>query len=158
MPRIPTVDNDSVFMIQHLLHRPSSRRSVRLATSSRGFTIVELLIVIVVIGILVAIVVVAYTGVTNSANEAAVKSDLTNIGKKLEEYKVRFGSGNYPANTTQLDSINFKVAQDSYVTTRNNFYYYRSEDAQHYAIGAVSTTGTGYYLVDGTIEQAPGVV
>lgn len=43
---------------------------------TRGFTIVELLIVIVVIGILAAIVIVAYQGVTNRANDSAIKATL----------------------------------------------------------------------------------
>ena len=38
--------------------------------NSKGFTIIELLIVIVIIGILVAITAVSYTGVTNGANTA----------------------------------------------------------------------------------------
>ena len=44
----------------------------KLPTRYSGFTIVELLIVIVVIAILAAISLVAYTGVQNSANDAAV--------------------------------------------------------------------------------------
>ena len=38
-----------------------------------GFTIVELLIVIVVVGVLAAISIVAYSGVSNNANDTAVK-------------------------------------------------------------------------------------
>ena len=38
-------------------------------TIKKGFTIIELLIVIVVIGILAAIVVVTYQGVQNKANK-----------------------------------------------------------------------------------------
>ena len=37
---------------------------------NKGFTIIELLIVIVIIGILVAITAVSYTGITNGANTA----------------------------------------------------------------------------------------
>ncbi len=44
-------------------------------TKSRGFTIVELLIVIVVIAILAAITIVAYTGITKNANNSAAKSN-----------------------------------------------------------------------------------
>lgn len=49
----------------------------------RGFTIVELLIVIVVIAILAAITVVAYNGVSRSAKETSLKSDLRNTATQL---------------------------------------------------------------------------
>ena len=42
---------------------------------NKGFTIIELLIVIVIIGILVAITAVSYTGVTNGANTAQNQSN-----------------------------------------------------------------------------------
>ncbi|MDK2899387.1 MAG: hypothetical protein PWQ10_574, partial [Patescibacteria group bacterium] len=45
--------------------------------SSQAFTIVELLVVIVVIGILAAITIVSYTGITGKANEAAIQSELS---------------------------------------------------------------------------------
>ncbi|OYX40575.1 hypothetical protein B7Y94_06170, partial [Candidatus Saccharibacteria bacterium 32-49-12] len=63
---------------------------------AHGFTIVELLIVIVVIGILAAISIVAYNGVSNSAHDAAVKADLSNIAKGFEIYKIKNASGMYP--------------------------------------------------------------
>lgn len=53
----------------------------------RGFTIVELLIVIVVIGILAAIVIVAFNGVQNRAKNSRVQSALTSVHKKIEAYK-----------------------------------------------------------------------
>jgi prepilin-type N-terminal cleavage/methylation domain-containing protein len=42
----------------------------------RGFTVVELLLVIVVIGVLASIVLVAYNGVTQNAKDKTVQSDL----------------------------------------------------------------------------------
>lgn len=44
-----------------------------------GFTIIELLIAIVVIAILATISIVVYQGISNRANDAAVKSDLSHI-------------------------------------------------------------------------------
>ena len=44
----------------------------------RGFTIVELLIVIVVIGILAAITIVAYNGIQQRARTATVQVDMKN--------------------------------------------------------------------------------
>lgn len=58
----------------------------------RGFTIVELLIVVVVIAILAAITIVAYNGITANAKESALKSDLTTAAKKLHVAKVEDGS------------------------------------------------------------------
>lgn len=54
-----------------------------------GFTIVELLIVIVVIAILAAITIVAYTGIQDRANASAMVSEVTQVVKKLEAYKVQ---------------------------------------------------------------------
>lgn len=48
-----------------------------------GFTIVELLIVIVVIGILAAIIIVAYNGVQSQAKMAKQQSDLANYEKAI---------------------------------------------------------------------------
>lgn len=72
-----------------------------------GFTIVELLIVIVVIAILAAITIVAYNGIQSRARESSLRSDLTNISKQLELYRA---DGDYPANDTQLQSINAKFS------------------------------------------------
>ena len=61
-----------------------------------GFTIVELLVVIVVIGILAAITIVAYTGISQKAAVASLQSDLTNASQQLKLYQVQDSSGNYP--------------------------------------------------------------
>ncbi len=66
-----------------------------------GFTIVELLIVIVVIGILAAISIVAYNGVTNNANVASAQSDLENVSKSFETYKIQ-NNDMYPATASAL--------------------------------------------------------
>lgn len=60
-----------------------------------GFTIVELLIVIVIIGILATIVIVSYNGITKKARESTLMSDLNNDARLLEMYKVE--NGDYPA-------------------------------------------------------------
>lgn len=59
---------------------------------TRGFTIVELLIVIVVIAVLAAITIVAYNGIANQAKESAVKSDLETGAKQLHLTKVEEGA------------------------------------------------------------------
>ena len=67
---------------------------------AKGFTIVELLIVIVVIGILAAISIVAYTGITKQANINSAKSNASNVADAATAYNA--SSGSYPANGTSF--------------------------------------------------------
>lgn len=73
--------------------------------SLSGFTIVELLIVIVVIAILAAITVVAYNGVQNRANAASVSTALKNIDKSLRAYSVDKGWTTWPLDTGATTGI-----------------------------------------------------
>lgn len=63
--------------------------------SRSGFTIVELLIVVVIIAILAAISVVAYTGVQNRARASAISSDLKAAEKALNAYKIASGASTW---------------------------------------------------------------
>lgn len=60
-------------------------------TSHHAFTVVELLIVIVVIGILATLTIIAYSGVQNQARTAAIQSTLEQSYKKLEQFKFKNG-------------------------------------------------------------------
>jgi prepilin-type N-terminal cleavage/methylation domain-containing protein len=64
-------------------------------SKSTGFTIVELLIVIVVIGILAAITIVAYNGVQSKARFSKTQSDIKSIQRNIEAYNAMNGS--YPS-------------------------------------------------------------
>lgn len=59
--------------------------------NSHGFTIVELLIVIVVIGILAAITIVAFTGVQQRARDSQRMSDMANLAKAIRLYEAQHG-------------------------------------------------------------------
>ena len=71
--------------------------------SKSGFTIVELLIVIVVIGILAAITVIAYTGIQLRARDGERQQDIASIQKVLELYYI--DKETYPNATQMLDSV-----------------------------------------------------
>ncbi len=59
--------------------------------SKRGFTIVELLIVIVVIAILASISVVAYNGIQNRASDVAVRAGVDSYVKALYRWNAETG-------------------------------------------------------------------
>src|SRR3954463_402681 len=78
--------------------------------NSRGFTIVELLIVIVVIGILAALVIVTYNGIQQKARDTERKTDVKALQGHLEAYWAN--NAKYPTltnvNDTTFRTNNFK--------------------------------------------------
>jgi len=72
----------------------------------RGFTIVELLIVIVVIGILAAIVITSFSGVQAKARDTERQTDVKSLASQLEAFYnstgtgTSNGNGKYPASGT----------------------------------------------------------
>lgn len=68
------------------------------AKKQKGFTIVELLIVVVVIAILAAITIVSFNGIQNRARVAGMQSELVGVAKKIEIYRQTLGGGSlYPS-------------------------------------------------------------
>jgi len=87
---------------------------------SRGFTIVELLIVIVVIGILAAISVVAFSNVQARANDSSRVSDLASVKKALSLYKTENGS--FPATQPNPGNSSFEISTDpGFLASINNY-------------------------------------
>ena len=119
-----------------------------------GFTIVELLIVVVVIAILAAITIVSYAGITNKAYDSAVRSDINGFMKKIELQKANATDGLYPGTP---DSSTLNVSKAYYITGRNNWYYCTSTDRQQYALGVVSSKGVYYLAYNGAVTTLSAV-
>lgn len=109
----------------------------------KGFTIVELLIVVVVIAILAAITIVSYNGISRHAKETALKSDLRNGATQIETTKALEGA--YPATADSLKK-----------SDNTTFTYIRSDDT--FCLGATNSTleDVSYHITNaGSIEDGP---
>lgn len=122
--------------------------------SVSGFTLVELLIVIVVIGILAAITLVAYNGVQNKANDSAIMSDINAVRQSMELAKVELSC--YPTTLAQLPT-NVHLSKGSYDTTQNNAYLIVDTTNCNYAFGVRSKSLKGYILTNSGIQQGVAV-
>ena len=107
-----------------------------------GFTIVELLIVVVVVSILAVISLVTYIGFQERAKRTTIQSDMKNFSTKIELARADSTDSLYPAVPTTSNDIH--ATKGSYAVNRNNWYYCVSTDRTRYAIGVVFTGASGY--------------
>lgn len=114
---------------------------------NQGFTIVELLIVVVVIAILAAITIVSYNGITNRANAAAAQETATSVQKKAELYNS--DCTNPPATNCKGYPVTLGDMQASAVSGTS---YYLSGN-----VNATTTPGTAPSASNGknTIQYQP---
>jgi serine/threonine protein kinase, bacterial len=102
-----------------------------------GFTIVELLVVIVAIGILATIGIVAYNGVTAQAIETSMKSDLQSSSSQLAQtFK---NQSTYPQTTALNASIELTQSQG------NTLYY--SKEAYGYCLSVSNPRSSNTYRI-----------
>ena len=114
-----------------------------------GFTIVELLVVIVVIGILAAITVVSYTGISNKAIISSLQLDLSSASKQLKMFNVDNGyfpttiSTNCTTNPTNTTNLCLKQSPGNSFTSIP----YSNPTPQSFVLTAVNGSNT-YYITE----------
>jgi len=108
----------------------------RASGEPHGFTIVELLIVIVVIGILAAITIVAFNGVQQRARVATLQSDLKNAATQIGI--IYADTGMYPRNVPDLKKSETTLLHYAYI------------DNSNYCLSGSDTSGTSWYRVSNT--------
>ncbi len=101
-------------------------------SSNRGFTIVELLIVIVVIAILAAITIVAYNGIQDRAKSSSAQTAAAQAVKKIEVYKVQ-NSDTYPSSASAAG-----------LSSTGSTTYDYTGGGNYYCVTA-TTSGTSYF-------------
>lgn len=103
-----------------------------------AFTIVELLIVIVVIGILAAITIVAYNGVQDRARAATAQSDASNAAQQLEVTNTTDDA--YPLSADDLDKSDGTTFQYSYDSSANSYCLTTTNGLSSYKVSSDNPT------------------
>ena len=124
----------------------SSPKLRRIKLASPAFTIVELLVVIVVIGVLAAITIVSYTGISNKATVASLTSDLDNASRLLKLDQI-VNSG-YPATLALANNSKGLTASNG-----ANYYYSVNNSVSPQAFCLNEVKGTTSYKI--TNDSAP---
>ena len=82
---------------------------MRSFSHSKGFTLIEILIVVIILGILAAIVIPQFTNASDDARRSAVATQLQTIRSAVELYKLQHGDS-YPTTDGSKTAANWSWA------------------------------------------------
>ena len=102
-----------------------------------GFTIVELLIVVVVIAVLAAITIVSYNGIIANSRQTATEAETQSLGKVIETDKVTRGS--YALNMSEVPSL-------AALTSSDKTYSYHSDGESYCMTLYADSWSLSYYI------------
>ncbi len=126
-------------MLKSISTRLRDKRVAQLegeGVAEAGFTLIELMVVLLIIAILLAIAIPTFLGVTGSANDRAAQSNLTNA---LTEAKALYQNGqSYASGTLPLSSFNSSAPEFSWITTSDT-----TQGANTISIQPVDLTASG---------------
>lgn len=84
-----------------------------------AFTLVELLIVVIILGILAAVVIPQFSDASNDARLSSLQTNLATMRGQIELYKLQHGS--YPPLTGFADKMTKKTDQDGTVSATGKY-------------------------------------
>lgn len=146
--------------------------------NKHGFTIVELLVVVVVIGILASITIVSYVGVNARARDSKRRSDLSALEQALEMNYIKYGAytqpedictdtsygadgscggaggaGNWDANSDMRDLVTDGFLKQLPIDPINNATYRYTYEVYNAGENGVALAGQGYSLCITMLES-----
>lgn len=93
-----------------MMNTLACRPAVHLA-ARRGFTLIEILVVVVILGVLAAIVIPQFSNASEKSRESALKQDCFRLRQQLELYKMHH-NGNYPPLATFIEQMTLSSDKD----------------------------------------------
>lgn len=141
---------------------------VSLKNKNKGFTIVELLIVIVVIAILATLVIVTFTGIQQKARDSQRQTDINALDSHVEAFFAQNGA--YPT-VAQLNNAawrqkymkgldpgaltapNSAVAIDATASSKTKYQYAPTDDSGNACTGGDTTVSNDDPQVDQTCSK-----
>lgn len=88
---------------------------MKVRNTPRAFTLVEILIVVVILGILAAIVIPQFTNASQEASAASLKSQLQTIRSQIELYRVKHNGALPDLETTGWDDLVAPTGEPPYL-------------------------------------------
>jgi len=115
-----------------------------------GFTLMELMIVVAVLGILAAILIPNFRGVTEEAKNAAAKADLRNLKMAVILYDSRYNVLPDDSSIEKFEKClqNYsprvvdRIPADPWSSNGSKYHYEVASDDETYAIWSVGKNGT----------------
>jgi len=135
-------------------------------TAEAGFTLIELMVVLLIIAILLAIAIPTFLGVTGSANDRAAQSNLTNgltEASAVYQSNNQSYSGILAAVTTSAPEFSWQAAGATPSPGTNQLGIFSVDvasagDQQGVVIAAQSKTGTCWWVAQLVATPAAGVL
>jgi len=128
----------------------------------KAFTIVELLVVIIIIGILATVIIISFSTITSRSTIATLQNDLNSAKKQIMNFQVQNASSNFPTSINTCPVTDASTQLCIKPTGTNTFTYtaYNLSDQQSFYLSASDSSNTyTYHTTDTTtVSDKLGVV
>jgi general secretion pathway protein G len=138
--------------------KTSTIHSTRVLAENQGFTLIEIMVVIIILGLLATLVIPNITGYTEKAKREKARADIASLEGALELFKA--DNGFYPTTEQGLDALIVKPSTGRIPAKWMDGGYFKKGVpldpwGNHYEYFAPGRRGEGYEVVSlGTDGQA----